>query len=197
MKPRSLFIMSFILFTAFMWFAMSTMDYDRSKQFATAAAYGTAGWFILGFPCIALLATGYAAFFALIGRTIHHACGWVGMLLVTIPLIMSAAYSGLPKNRLAAIIGPEAAKIARLERLQTSDSFGDGSTAAGILTGPDHLLSLIVRQRSLAPEAQSPLSLFQFLADEVLPEKGDVFRNGSMVFFRDADGTIYFRCRRG
>ena len=59
------------------------------------------------------------------------------MFLVTIPLIVSAAYSGLPKNRLAAIIGPESAKIARLERLQTSDSLNDGSTAAGILTGPD------------------------------------------------------------
>jgi hypothetical protein len=189
MKPKPLFITSLALFMTLMWFVLANMDYDRSRSLASIMAFNTAGWFILGLPCIAGLGIAYGAFFTLIGRGIHPICGWVAMLVLTIPAILYIAYDGLPSNRLPTIIGSEAAQVATVERLVVCESFNAGKTVSGVISGPDNLLDMIVRHGGLTPESHARLP-FEALEDHSLPDYGDVYtRKGTTCVRRASVGS--------
>ena len=101
-----------------------------------------------------------------------------------------------PQARLARIIGSEATALATIERLREYDSFNDGTTKMGILSGPQGLMDAIRRHRTLdRATATTRLGLYPFANGE-LPEYGEVEIDGRVTFFVDpASGKIYF-CQR-
>lgn len=120
----------------------------------------------------------------------------LALLASLLPLAASIHLSS-PEGRLAAIIGDRAAQHATIERLKIVDSFNDGETVWGIISGPQDLLSEIAEDRSLhmttnsSPDARlrSPFpELFpELVSADAKQEMGDAAGNQRVTFFSPAD----------
>jgi hypothetical protein len=190
-RPLLIFVPGLCLFLVLLWFLTSGVNYGGQNEFASLT---TAGWYFLGFPCNAAFAAAYGALFAFVGRRTRVWIGLLTLLAVTIPLLAATIQFSLPTHRIQSVLGSEASLIATVEALRESDSFNDGTSICGIVSGPENLLDLIVRHRQLKREAQSPLTTFQsHFQNEGLPDYGDVYRNNRSAFYRHSEtGRIYF-----
>jgi hypothetical protein len=190
-RPLLIFIPGFCLFLVLLWFWTSGVDYNGENELASLT---TAGWYFLGFPFNAAFAAAYGALFAFVGRRTRAWIGLLTLLAVTIPLLAATIRHSLPTHRIQSVLGSEASQVATIESLRESDSFNDGTSTCGILTGPEELLDLIVRHRDLKRDTQSPLTTFQsYFRNDGLPDYGDVYRDARSAFYRHSEtGRIYF-----
>jgi hypothetical protein len=190
-RPWSIVIAGTCAVLVLMWFAMSGIQYEGKDEFSSLTS---AGWFFLGFPCIVAFGAAYGGLFAFVGRRTRVWIGWLCLLAVTIPLLAATIRQSLPTHRIQSVLGPEASQIAIVESLRESDSFNDGTSTCGILTGPEELLDLIVRHRDLKQDRQIPLTTFQsHFRNDGLPDYGDVYRDARSAFYLHSEtGRIYF-----
>jgi hypothetical protein len=178
------------------------MNYDGTHRWASLE---TAGWFTIGFPFACGMSLLSAVFVALLARKINRLIAGLALAFM-LACVIFAIRSALPEARLAAIIGERAAQSATIERLVIRDSFNEGETTWGVISGPAELLGLIAKHRSLelTHEAWPDGRLRSFFPDlfpelemheeNPKPEVGDAASDKRSVFYRRA-GTkkIYFR----
>ena len=151
------------------WFGMSATDYDGALDWST---FRTAGWFILGLPFIAGFAALYSALFCLVAIRKSQTLAWVALVVVSAVLFMLSIYCALPSTRVRYVVGEAACRVGRLEQLRVSDSFNDGITTRGVISGPDELIEIIREHRPLEREPGADrLTLFRALFEDAeLPD---------------------------
>jgi len=111
------------------------------------------------------------------------------VLIASSVFIYFSVNSALPYNRLANIIGENAAGKVKLEELHTGDSFNDGEWAYGIMNGN---MNLITEYRVLKHEISVPRPNFIF-EDYKLPETGDIYSDSHGYFYVSPENNkIYF-----
>lgn len=179
----------------YFWAALSGIDYDAVENRSTST---TGGWFILALPFTIGMAVAYAVFVTFVARRLHPIAACV-FLAPTIWLAALSVSSMTPDQRIATIIGERAASRTSIERLRSHDSFNDGVTTYGILSGPEDVFEQIIEYRSLKLNEEAPLyNLGSYFDDDSIPEFGPAYGNDRSLFYRHADsGKIYFRHRAG
>lgn len=196
--PWPLALLAFCSFLALAWFSMACLDFDGTNYWSSRT---TAGWFILGSPFILGMGLSYAA---LVASSARHGYKVICLALLACLLLLAVSVRwSSPEGRLAAIVGERAAQHATIERLKIVDSFNDGETAWGVISGPEDLLREIAEDRSLEMTADSspdprlrrpfPELFPELESDESQPEIGDAVSNQRAAFFRRrSSGQIYF-----
>jgi hypothetical protein len=161
-----------------------------------ASTFKTGGWYVLGSPVIAALGVAFGAFVATLARRRRQVMAGF-MLALALTLFFDALRSSLPANRVSAIIGERAARNVTIERLRVADSFNEGATTWGIISGPNDLVDLISRRRGLTLSSETSLRPLQAaFPDDFIPDVGDAYCDQRALFFRHpATGKIYFRKR--
>jgi hypothetical protein len=195
LRPWSLTIAGVCLFFVWAWVAMSGMDYDGTSPLT---AFTTAGWFVLGIPCIGGLSLAYSAICALLARKLHVVIGWSALLITASCMILFTVQGTLPNRRLARIVGDDTARVATIHRLREMDSFGDGTSTSGVISGPGNLLDLIIAHRGLDMPRMTALHVFDHhgLDTRSLPDYGETYQDDHSIFYRHPDSQrIYFKYR--
>jgi hypothetical protein len=197
-RPLSVLIPAFVLFLVLIWFTLAGVDYDGTQPIPS---FTTAGWFILGSPCIVLLSVGFAkVVVALSGKRYWY----FGQVLMAAAVVMTGLviWLKLPANLVSSIIGSDLAEGVAIHRLRVLDSFNDGSSISGVISGREGLLESIVDRKSLKLVPSVMPRQVKMTLGEPVPDANTVIRpdmayvDKRCEFYRDPDnGRIYFRSK--
>ncbi len=197
-RPQKYAVLStgVILIVTGMWFGTAGMLYTP----ATASfPFRTAGWFILGSPCTLVFGLLYASVFWLLFRWTGVVIGWCLFLVCSAAFIVFSIQGALPSARLQWVLGEEAAQQAHIEYLSISDSFNDGLSYVGKVSGPETLLQSVIAYRSLVKRKKTRLDqLKHCFENDALPEEASVYYdadygdNGNLFYFHPENDRLYF-----
>lgn len=190
-RPAPASLAAFLAFLAWNWIATSGVNYDGTLRLST---FTTGGWYVLGFPFVAAMALGYSAFVAFMFRKQRWITGSASLAIV-VALVVVSAYGALPSTRVTAIVGSRVGPNITIHRLSARDSFNEGVTTFGVISGPENTLESIATERSLSLKDDVPLfPLQRMFPQDGLPEFGSAYTDGRSTFYFHSDtNRIYFQ----
>jgi hypothetical protein len=134
---------------------------------------------------------------ALIARKWHWSAGALAIVMLA-ALVVLASYASLPRTRLAAIVGRDLAEQATIHRFRVVDSFNDGETTFGVISGPEDWVDRLIRDRSLERVGRWPNGLHWAFPDSPLPSQAIVYAGEKGLFVQNpVDGRGYFEWHGG
>lgn len=168
------------------------MDYTSSG--GVFSSLRTSMWFVLGMMFVVPAGVILGKVFHLSARWVGDRVAWGGMAALSIGLSMWAVSSVLPATRLKHVFGENAMQVAVIERLNTRDSFNDGVTYTGCLSGPPALLERIRAHRGLQPIPESyKLEFFWHdLRDIASPKMGELWGSRYLRVLATEDRERYY-----
>ena len=106
----------------------------------------------------------------------------------------ASAYASLPQTRVMAIVGSDIGSNVTVHRLLAMDSFNDGVSTFGVISGPDETLQIIAYERQLRLNDNVPLHLLQrVFPDDGFHDYGAAYTDGRSTFYFHSDtNCIYF-----
>ncbi len=192
LRPFTVTVGTLVLFLVWMWIDISTMDF-RPGRFADGRT--TAGWFVLGAPIFLGIGVLMALFFAWVARRYHPVVSWIGLLVLFVPLIAHAVERTTPEARLARALDISLPPGIAVQRLQQSDSFGDGDTVTGICTAPPEFAETLIVTHDL--HVQPHGAGLQLPLPEIAPERSaPIYANEFLDIYYDSEQSLLYFYRR-
>jgi hypothetical protein len=174
-------LLSIVLLEVSFWFGLANVEYVAGSG---TMPLHTAGWFVIGQASILVISTIAMAAIAPVCLFWSPRVAWALVLVGGGAFLLTSVWQALPRQQLARVVGREAARSCKIERLSARDSFNDGRTLWGTLETPPQFLSKLNETRSLKEVRRADSGFRQLLQklDPSAPQDGILYEDDYGMF---------------